>query len=194
MTESPGIKLHLGYGRNTLPGWVNLNTIPGIGDSVADLEKCKDEPLPFPDESVEEFLISHVLEHITNVLPLLQELHRIAKPNAKMVASVPYGSSDDAFEDPTCVRRFFPGSFAYFSQPGCWQFSQGYRGDWDCEKVTLRLAAEKHLGKPMDQIVHEVEHYRNVVKEMVVELRAVKPIRPADPLLQTQLNIEVAFV
>jgi hypothetical protein len=47
----------------------------------------------------------------------MEELHRIAKPNAKVVFKVPYGSSDRAFEDPTHVRQYFLHSFDYFCQP-----------------------------------------------------------------------------
>ncbi|HHK5531698.1 TPA: hypothetical protein ACQUHH_000011 [Bacillus mobilis] len=56
---------------------------------------------------MDEFLASYVLEHIEMPLDAMEELHRIAKPNAKMVCHVPYGSSDDAFEDPTHCRQFF---------------------------------------------------------------------------------------
>jgi hypothetical protein len=42
---------------------------------------------------------------------LMQELHRIAKPNGKLVIRCPHGASDDAWEDPTHVRAFFARSF-----------------------------------------------------------------------------------
>lgn len=37
----------------------------------------------------------------------MEELHRIAKQDAIFTCRVPYGSSDDAYEDPTHVRQFF---------------------------------------------------------------------------------------
>ena len=108
-------RLNVGCGRGPLQGWVNLDSValPGV-DIVADLESCATTRLPFPDSSVEEFLLSHVLEHIRGSLGLMQELWRIAMPEAKMVIRVPYGASDDAYEDPTHVRQYFLGSFGFF--------------------------------------------------------------------------------
>ena len=114
-----------------MEGWVNLDRVelPGV-NIVADIDRCAEEPLPLEDDYVDEFLLSHVIEHIRNPMPLMQELHRIAKPNALAAIRVPYGSSDDAFEDPTHVQRYFLNSFGYFSQPSYWRADYGYRGDW----------------------------------------------------------------
>ena len=177
-------KLNVGCGRNLIPGWVNLDSypLPGV-DIVADLETCGNTPLPLADASVEEFLLSHVLEHIRNVLPMMQDLHRIAAPDAKMIVRVPYGATDDAFEDPTHVRQLFTGSFGYFSQPYYWRADYGYRGDWLTETVTLEvLPTLAHL--PDAELWDRVNHDRNVVTEMVATLRAIKPIREPKRELQ----------
>jgi len=78
-----GLKLNLGCGRACLPGWVNVDAtaLPGV-DVVADLERCRTQRLPFVDDAVDEFLLSHVLEHIEDTLGIMQELHRIARPGA----------------------------------------------------------------------------------------------------------------
>lgn len=170
-------RLNAGCGRNIMPGWLNLDSFPSPGlDIVADLELCATEPLPIADDSVEEFLLSHVVEHIRNVLPMMQELHRIARPDALMTVRTPYGSSDDAFEDPTHVRRMFVGSFGYFSQPYYWRADYGYRGDWITERVDLLIREPlRHL--PDDELWRRIEWERNTVLEMTAVLRAVKPIR-----------------
>jgi predicted SAM-dependent methyltransferase len=185
-------KLNVGCGRNTQPGWVNLDSFPLPGvDIVADLERCADTPLPLATASVDEFLLSHVLEHIRNVLPMMQELHRVATPNATMTVRVPYGSSDDAFEDPTHVRNIFVGSFGYFSQPYYWRADYGYRGDWVTESITLEIA--QHLRQlPEAELWDRIHRERNVVVEMVVILRAVKPIR--EPLRELQVVPRVSLI
>lgn len=167
------VRFNLGCGRQILPGWINLDLrqAPGV-DVVANL----DDPevmLPYPENFADEFLLSHVLEHIHHTLPLMQELHRIAKPGAMMTIRVPYGSSDDAWEDPTHVRAYFLESFGFFSQFYYWKTDYCYRGDWETETIQLRCNEIKTLGEMQQKLRHE----RNVVREMVATLRAIKPIR-----------------
>jgi SAM-dependent methyltransferase len=195
MGERAPVRVNLGCGRDIRLGWVNLDLValPGV-DVVADLDDCANTPLPFADSSVDEIFASHLLEHIRNPLPMMQELHRIAKPNAKAVFRLPYGSSDDAFEDPTHVRQYFVGSFGYFSQPFYWRADYGYRGDWLTEKVTLLVQRAAHQGKSPQQIFQEIQRYRNMVMEMVVELRAVKPLREPKQELQANPRIEISLI
>ena len=188
-------KLNVGCGRNIIEGWINLDSypLPGV-DVVADLEKCSSQPLPFADESIDEFLLSHVIEHISNVLPLMQELWRIAKPGARLVSRTPYGSSDDAFEDPTHVRPYFLHSYRYFSQPLYWRADYGYRGDWRAERVTLYANKQENAGLTPDQILEKVISQRNVVLEMVAELVCVKPAREPKLELQVDPTLEIKLV
>lgn len=186
------MKLNLGCGRNVLDGWVNLDSSPLAGvDVVFDLDGCHHLPLPFQDDTFEEFHASHVIEHLHYPLPFMQELHRIARAGAKAIFRVPYGSSDDAYEDPTHVRPYFLNSFGYFSKPFYWRADYGYRGDWTTEAITLVADRKQHAGKTVQEIVAEVHSARNVVKEMIVELSAVKPIREARAELQRPPRLEL---
>jgi SAM-dependent methyltransferase len=188
-------RLHLGCGRTILPGWVNLDAMQGPGvDVVTDLDECGKVPLPFADDSFDEFLASHLFEHLRAPLPFMQELHRIARPGAKAVFRVPYGSSDDAWEDPTHVRICFLDTFGYFSQPFYWRADYGYRGDWQVEHVRLIVSKSRYQGKNAAEIVEDVMHLRNVVREMTVELVAVKPIREPKKELQSAPHIELVLV
>jgi SAM-dependent methyltransferase len=187
------LRLNLGCGRNIIPGWVNVDwmALPGV-DVVANLNDCATTPLPFADDSVDELALSHVIEHLPNALPLMQELHRIAKPGAKAIIRTPYGSSDDAWEDPTHVRPYFHGSFGYFSQPYYWRADYGYRGDWQPQTVTLRVPA-RYAGNDRAAFLERLRTDRNLVLEMVAELVAVKPAREPRRELQAAaaLNIEL---
>lgn len=138
-------------------------------------------------------LLSHVLEHVNDSLGLMQELHRIAKPGCVAVVRCPYGSSDDADEDPTHRRRYYVGSFGYFSQPYYWRADYGYRGDWEPRRILLRVHQDGNAGLSPQAILRRVNEARNVVAEMVVDLVAVKPIRAADRALQRPLPIEIAL-
>ena len=179
------MKINLGCGRSPLPGWVNIDCsdLPEV-DLVINL----DQPhlrIPLLDDSADEIFCSHTFEHIINILPLMQELHRVAKVGAKATFRVPYGSSDDADEDPTHVRRCFLYTFGYFSQPFYWRADYGYRGDWHVERITLITWRGTHTPYCLEEIMK----YRNTVREMVVELVAVKPIREPKRELQVPPQI-----
>ncbi len=182
-------KLNLGCGRNIIDGWINVDAFsnPGV-DLVFNLECTDGERLPYDDNTVEETLMSHVLEHIRNPLKLMEELHRVTVPGGRVKIRVPHGSSDDAFEDPTHVRQLFQGSFGYFGQPYYWRADYGYRGDWDLITVDLHLSG---IYNSDGEALNAVRYYRNVVTEMVVEMVAVKPIREPKRELIRQIPLRL---
>lgn len=208
-------RLNVGAGRDIRPDFVNLDCValPGI-DVVFDLAKLdrnksmvsatKEFPLNISDalfSSIPEasntfdyILMSHVIEHLTNPLDVMQELWRIAKPNAICEIFCPYGSSDDAFEDPTHYRQYFVNSFGYFSQPWYWRADYGYRGDWQVEKIILRVSAEQFRNKRKVEMLSMVNVHRNMVREMVATLRAVKPAREAKAELRRAPEVEFELV
>ena len=97
---------------------------------------------------------------------------------------VPHGGSDDAWEDPTHVRAYFPGSFGYLSQP--------FYANPD--KLILLVYRSRCAGLNPQQIVTKSQFERNVVKEMICAMHAVKPIREARRELQTGGQIEIVPV
>jgi len=141
-------RLHLACGRTILPSWVNLDMMPGDGvDVVADVDRCSEVPLSFENDSFAEFLASQLFEHLRNPLPFMQELHGIAKPGAKAVFRVSYGSSDDAMEDPTHVRLCFLQTFGCFSQPYYWRADYGYTARESVCLISVSLTMEGRVAK-----------------------------------------------
>lgn len=183
------MKLNVGCGRNIIDGWLNVDSadLPGV-NIIANLDSSDGGRLfaNIPGSSVDEILCSHVLEHIRNILPLMYELWYVAKEGATMTVRVPYGSSDDAWEDPTHVRAFFLQSFGYFSQPYYWRADYGYRGDWQPESITLH---PRVTGQDPKSFFADLVTKRNVVREMVATLRAVKPER--EPLRDLQRSPQI---
>ena len=194
--DKPLVRLNVGCGRNIIPGWINIDSasIDGV-NMIAELDSLDGSRicLDLSNDTVDEFLLSHVLEHIRYPLPLMKELHRIAKPDAVMTVRVPYGSSDDAFEDPTHVRQYFIGSWGYFSQPFYWRADYGYRGDWEVQEINLYInkSGREHLTD--NEIATLIKYQRNIVVEMVVILKPIKPIRKPLKELQTSPQINILW-
>ena len=157
---------------------------------MANFDRCSTQPLPFEESSVDEILLSHVIEHIFDPLSLMQEVYRIAKPDSYCTIRVPHGANDEAWEDQTHKRVYFPGSFGYFSQPYYWKADYGYRGDWQVEVIRLTVD-RKFNGTNGKQFLSRINSERNLVNEMVAVLRAVKPMRRTDKLLQTAPEIRI---
>lgn len=88
---------------------VDIATLPGVG-VVADV----DMRLPFKNDSVDEIVAIHLLEHVTNLEQTMREFHRILKPDGALKAWVPHCFSAIAFGDTTHKRFFAYDSLSQF--------------------------------------------------------------------------------
>lgn len=114
------MKLNLGCGRKYLDGYVNCDAVASVQtDKVFDLNRT---PYPFEPESVDEILMDNVLEHLEDVVSVMEELHRILKPGGTATIIVPYGKSDWAFQDPTHRHFFTERSMDYFTREHGYNF------------------------------------------------------------------------
>jgi len=99
-----GLKLNLGSGQHSQPGFVNVDKF-GEPDLKCDLEVF---PWPWPENSVSEILLTHVLEHLgaktDTFIGIMKEMYRVCEPGAKIRIVVPHPRHDDFLNDPTHVR------------------------------------------------------------------------------------------
>lgn len=88
------MKIHIGCGRDKRKGYVNCDISPEVNpDKVVNIE----ETMPFEDNSIEEIIINHTLEHTRKPIDVLNEFYRICKDKAIVKIRVPYFSSESAF-------------------------------------------------------------------------------------------------
>ena len=116
--------LELGCGQvRRCPNSVTVDRNP---NSPADINHDLDVfPYPFTDNMFDIVIAEHVLEHLTNLIPVVEELHRILKPGGLLYVEVPHFSSNDHFTDPTHLHAFGFRSFDYFV-PGTGLARYGY--------------------------------------------------------------------
>jgi SAM-dependent methyltransferase len=104
--------LDLGCGVRKHPGTVGIDINPrSDADIIHDLNRF---PYPFPDDHFDEIICDNALEHLADVVKVMEEVHRIAKPSALVTIVVPFFSHRQANADPTHKHFFGIQSFDYF--------------------------------------------------------------------------------
>ena len=185
-----GLRLNLGCGMNRLDGYVNVDR-HGEPDLRHDLEVL---PWPWPDDSVCEILLKHVLEHLGRdpivYLAIMKEMYRVCQDGATIHVVVPHHRHEFFFNDPTHVRAVTADGMTLFSQRlnRHW-IAQGfshsplgiYLGiDFELIETTLQpseLWFRLHPEVPADAgaLQRESALFNNLVQEVWMTIRPVKP-------------------
>jgi len=189
------IKLNLGCGRNHREGYVNVDKAPGADpDMLVDLEEF---PWPFDDDSVEEILLIHTLEHLgqdTDVfLGIIKEIYRVSAPDARVRIDVPHPRHDFYLGDPSHVRPIIPQTLLLFSKKETramkergssnTPFADYLNVDFEIEEAAHildrawsdRFEAEGLSPEQSNAAAMEaLKSHNNVVEEVKIVLRVVK--------------------
>lgn len=87
--------------------------MPGTAaDIVCDLER---PPYPLRSDSFDRIVLNNVIEHLNDIVSVMQELHRIARDGAEIIIRTPHFSSLYSWQDPTHKHHLAYDSFDYFS-------------------------------------------------------------------------------
>ena len=186
------IKLNLGCGFDKREGFVNADSFPACNPDV--LLNIEQFPWAFEDNSFDYVLMKHVLEHVgatfDSFKKVMQELYRVTAPNGIIEIHVPHYRHDTWWSDPTHVRAFTPLTFQMMSrkQNDEWIAKKSnytmlsYVMEVDFELVQALQAydpvwaAKVDSGElTKDQIRVLANEHWGVVKELQVQIRAIKP-------------------
>ncbi len=105
----------LGCGMRKKPGSIGVDCNPAVKPDV--LHSLDVFPYPFEDSSIDVLYADNSLEHLSDVIKAMEEIHRITKNGATVKIIVPYFRTQWAFNDPTHKQYFSVDSLSYFD-PG----------------------------------------------------------------------------
>jgi GT2 family glycosyltransferase len=128
-----GCSLNLGCGLKHLDGFVNIdNRSETEPDLVCDVT-CG---LPYEDNSVDLVRADDFLEHIPigKVIPLMNEIWRVLKPDGIFESMTPSTDGRGAFQDPTHVSFWNRNSWEYYSKKPVREL-YGIVADFDIENI-----------------------------------------------------------
>jgi len=103
--------LHIGAGKRKIRGATTLDINPRCSpDVVWDLNVF---PYPFTNDRFDIVVCEHVIEHLDDVIRVMEELHRVTKGGGRVWVRVPHFSSLNFNTDPTHRHAFSSRSFDY---------------------------------------------------------------------------------
>lgn len=186
-----GLKLNLGSGQNPKQGYLNVDKY-GSPDLKCDLESF---PWPWPDNSVSEIILHHVLEHLGRTpecfIGIMKEIYRVCEHKAQARIVVPHPRHDHFLGDPTHVRPVLPEMLRLFSKRAnrYWQEIRAANSplalyhDVDFELTATKFildapyAADLEAGRLREEEIElMVRRYNNVVTEIQMTLEVVKGV------------------
>lgn len=166
-------------------GWINADINPAVKPDVV---VSQDSLHPLQDDSFDLVFASHVLEHVPRqgLFCFFRELHRVLKPGGFLVVITPHGASDDAWDNPHHQQMFSETTIAYFFHELYeMEGNAGYGADQGQEFAKWQFVERNLCPYPEFQkqtpwwkfwepsLEFKQRHYRNVIQEVQVVLRAL---------------------
>ena len=91
--------LDIGCGANKVAGAIGIDVNPRTAaDVIHDLDEL---PYPFADDSFDEVVGRHVIEHVQNPMAVMSELHRITRAGGTVKLLAPHWTNPDFATDLT---------------------------------------------------------------------------------------------
>jgi SAM-dependent methyltransferase len=106
--------LDVGCGRDKYPGAIGIDINPATAaDVLCDLDLSR---LPFADDSFDEVRAVHVVEHVDDMMAVMEELHRVTRAGGRIFVVTPHYSDVASWTDPTHKRHCRPSHSVIFGR------------------------------------------------------------------------------
>jgi predicted SAM-dependent methyltransferase len=155
------IKLHFGCGEEYLKEYINCDISKNVRSDINfNMEVF---PYPFEDNYAEEILMNMILEHLDDIVKVMEEIYRILKDKGVVKIYVPYAKGDWSFQDPTHKHFFTERSMDYFTDQYKYNFYTNVR--FSLEKNELYTSTDTRLSRLRNLIP-----FRNLLKNFLFNM------------------------
>ncbi len=177
-------KLDIGCGEAKLPGYLGMDSFASAKvDMVHDFDVF---PYPFADSSFDEVKMSNALEHASDFIATVCEVHRILRPGGTFKVLCPHYSGPDAYRDPTHRTFFAYTTFDRFT--GEASYATGQAGMFRMRRRMFGVpqggsrgptALVKAFANRFPDLYERYLCWMMPAKAIYYELEAIKPEAPA---------------
>lgn len=168
-----------------MDGWVNVDHSVSVR---SDLCGSLSEVLGvYGPDAFSAVLLKHVFEHVQDQIGFMEQLYAVCAPDARVFVHCPYYSSADAWSDPDHKHAISENTFFHFDRSAyLWEpgnpitaaHSDSFLPACDFELLTRDYVLyPEWYDKTPEEKEFACKHYNNVVAELRVLLRCVKPGR-----------------
>ena len=146
--------LDVGCGGRKLPGSIGMDRVKELNpDFLHDME---DMPWPFKNNEFDLVFLNHALEHVSDILETLKEIHRITKKGGHVVIQVPYFRATDAYADPTHKHFFTSRTLDYVIERS--KLSEYQYMLFKFKKAGFWYGWPHHSKNPLKQFIKNIMH------------------------------------
>lgn len=151
---------------------MDCRPFPGV-DILHDAELL---PWPIEADSFDAVMLSHIIEHLSDVGRCLREVHRVARHGATVHIQTPHFSSLESWRDPSHRHHLALHSFEFFTGEG--YLRDGVLFEVASATLTFRKALLSRLGALLFRL--SPRHYEQNLayllpaRDVQVVLRVVK--------------------
>ncbi len=126
--------LDIGCGINKYPGAIGMDRSARTrADVLADLDRF---PYPLRDGVFREIRAIHVIEHVSNVIRMMEEVHRLLADGGRAIVVTPHYTDFSSFCDPTHRWHLNSFSLRYFGEDDA---GFGYYSTVKFREISTRL-------------------------------------------------------
>lgn len=165
-------KVDIGCGGKKKPGYFGIDKhyVADNTNLIYNLEDISSiVQLPFATSSIRHIHCSHVLEHLSNTIEIINEMHRMLHPDGWLELTVPHAVSWSGIASPFHKKYFVPETFRFY-------FASDMREDLLKDDPEMELILPWHVEKIEETPVPQGMDPYKIGREIVVKMRPLKGV------------------